>query len=46
MSGLKRAENYAQLLLGLDLCDSTDDVNDVFCVFLFFPGCLYNEMLL
>lgn len=46
MSGLKGAEDYAQLFLGLDLRDSTNDVNDGFCLFLLFPGCLCNEMLL
>lgn len=45
MSGLKGAEHYAQLVLVFDLCDSTNDVNDVFCLFLLFSGCLCNEML-
>lgn len=30
MSDLKGAENYVQLFLVFDLCDSANDVNDVF----------------
>ena len=36
MSALKGAENYVQVFLVFDFCDSTNDVNaGVFCVVLF-----------
>ena len=39
MSALKGAENYVQLFLVFDFCDSTNDVNaGVFCFVLF---CLF-----